>query len=62
MLAVICALLLLVGIGGLVTWFGTRRKMIREGTWAEQGGSGAYLWLLIYVVIILVGIALGLRT
>jgi hypothetical protein len=50
----------LIGVGGflLYTWFGTRRMMIREGTWTEQGGAGAYIWLAIHVGIILLGVVL----
>jgi hypothetical protein len=50
----------LIAIGGLLlyTWFGTRRKMISEGTWAEQGGAGAYIWLVIHIAIICAGVAL----
>ena len=50
----------LIGVGGflLYTWFGTRRMMLHEGTWSEQGGAGAYLWLAIYIALIVGGIAL----
>jgi len=50
----------LIGVGGflLYTWFGTRRMMLREGTWAEQGGAGAYIWLAIYIAMIFAGVAL----
>lgn len=61
MLVVISTLLWLGGIAGLVAWFVARRRMIRERTWAEQDGSGSYLWLLMYVVMIVVGTALRLR-
>jgi hypothetical protein len=61
MLAVISTLLWLGGIAGLVVWLVAHRRMIRERTWAEQDGSGSYLWLLMYVVMIVVGTALRLR-
>ena len=50
----------LIGVGGFLvaTWFGTRLMMLREGTWAKQGGAGSYIWLVIYVAMILAGHAL----
>jgi len=50
----------LIALGGILiyTWFGTRRMMIREGTWVEQGGAGAYIWLVIHVGILLLGVML----
>ena len=60
-MAIISTLLWLGGSILLFIWVGTRNKMIREGTWAEQGGAGAYLWLVIYLVMIVSGFLLGLR-
>jgi hypothetical protein len=44
----------LIALGALLiyTWFGTWRMMIREGTWAEQGGAGAHIWLAIHTGIL----------
>jgi len=50
----------LIGIGSFLfcTWFGTRRMMAREGTFAERGGAGAYIWLVIYLAMIVAGFGL----
>jgi hypothetical protein len=50
--------LVIVGSFLVFTWFGTRRMMLRDGTWSEQGGAGAYIWLAIYVGLIAVGVML----
>ena len=47
-------LLTYAGVGLLILWFFTRKKMIQEGTWTQQRG-GAYLWLIIAVAIIVGG-------
>ena len=33
--------------------------MLREGIWDEQGGVGAYIWLVICIGVIIVGLKLG---
>ena len=48
-------MLFFVGILLLVTWFGTRRKSIREGDW-EDTKYGAYLWLAVDIVLIVAGL------
>lgn len=50
----------LIALGAFLiySWFGTRRMMIREGTWEEQGGAGAYIWLAIHLGIVLLGVVL----
>lgn len=45
----------------IFVWFGTRKKMTEEGTWEEQGGAGAYGWLIIYAVLAVLGLWLGLK-
>lgn len=49
---------ILIGLGVIliITWFQTRNKMIHEGTWETEGGSGAYLWLIIYIGLIVAGV------
>ncbi len=47
--------LIFAGVFLIITWFGVRKKMMSEGKWESEGGSGAYLWLAIYVGLIIVG-------
>jgi hypothetical protein len=46
-----------IGVVGLFTWFGTRKKLKSEGTWHTQK-AGALIWLVIWIVLIIVGLAL----
>jgi len=48
-------ILIFAGIFLIITWFGTRKKMISEGKWESEGGGGAYFLLAIYVTIIIAG-------
>lgn len=48
-------ILVFIGSFLIITWFGTRSRMISKGTWESEGGGGAYLWLAIYVCIVVAG-------
>jgi hypothetical protein len=50
------------GIFLLYVWFGTRRTMVERGTWETEVGDGAYVWFVIYLVLIVVGVAMALAS
>jgi hypothetical protein len=52
--------LVLAILGGFLLniWFETRRMMIRERAWAEQGGTVCYLWPVLCAGVIALGVKL----
>ena len=57
--AIIGRILIFLSIILFFIWFRTKRQMKKEGTWQEEGGLGAYLWLLIYIILFILGIYLA---
>ena len=45
----------IIGFIGLYTWFGTKKQMQIEGVWHNEK-TGAFLWLIIWVAILFLGI------
>ena len=43
------------GVVLIVSWFPFRRHLIQEGTWQSEGRIRAYLWLLGYIGIVVLG-------